>query len=204
MAFKKNQNFVKAQDGFSLMEMLLVVSLVAMIGLALYKATASGLDIWRRSQENQAQEDTLIFLDKITRELRNTVADSYLSFEGRPGHLLIPTIVEVVPDPHSSQSSLENVRQPGYVEYTFDESSGRILRRMGNYGKSLNRALENPQMMAQVKSLRFHYHFDAGDGAISVRDSVNHIPRGVEVEVEYDTERSSQQFHRYIGIPVGS
>src|SRR3989338_2632588 len=60
-----------SKKSFTLIEMLLVTSLMAMIGLAVYHSLVNGMKIWDASTRYTAEEDVALFFDKISQDIRS-------------------------------------------------------------------------------------------------------------------------------------
>ena len=70
-------------EGLTLIEILLVLSLVSIISIALYKALRNGLQVWERSRYLVVEEDIAIFFDKITQDIKNSYFIQRLDLKGR-------------------------------------------------------------------------------------------------------------------------
>lgn len=68
---------------FTLIEMLIVASLLSVTGLAVYHAIANGVRVWEYSRRYSSQEDAVIFFEKITADLQNAYQYSLISFDGK-------------------------------------------------------------------------------------------------------------------------
>ena len=184
------------------METLLVVSLIGMTGLALFKVVDNGLRLWDRSRAVVTSEDAMIFLDRLTEDLHNTVEYSYLSFDGKSSAVQIPTIIEAPPDPLAHLPSKDNISQLGTVGYRWDEGDKTILRTQINYGRSLNHLSgEERTLLEGVVSLKFIYLYNDG-GGWQEKTSVSYIPAAVAIDLEFKNRDSIEHMRRTIWISV--
>ena len=110
----------KFNNAFTLIEMILVVSLISLVGLASFRTIANGLSVWEQSLQIGVEEDLAIFLDKITRDLRNSYKYSLLKFDGTKRTISFPTIVHTREDRRKNYGRLRYVDRMGKVEYYFD------------------------------------------------------------------------------------
>ena len=150
--------------GFTLVEVLLVVSLIAVIGAALYHTLSNGLKIWDRSQRFVIEEDILIFLDKIGQDVRNIFTYSQIGFEGKESYFAFPTTVRILADSKSDFTKGEYINQIGRVKYYFDKRKNRIGRKQANYSQALEGIFkENKVLCNSVTSLEFRYYYP-GEG----------------------------------------
>ena len=105
------------RDAFTLMEMLLVVSLLSVIGLGIFQAVNSGVKIWDRNRQSIIDEDVAIFLDRFSRDLRNALPYSQLTFTGRPERIGFPTLVRARLDEALAGDRGDYMTQIGMHEY---------------------------------------------------------------------------------------
>ncbi len=187
-----------------MLETLLVASLVSLVGAALFQAVTNGLKLWQRSRIVVVEEDALIFFDKLARDLENSVRFSLLSFDGKSRRLIIPTRVQIEPEPRSSFRQDQLTTQLGLVEYSWDAASHAVIRRQSSYGEALARSFGPPQtLVTSVDAMRFRYFADGGDGRASPREAVSYRPLAVEVHLTLKDERGERNLSRFINLPFG-
>ena len=93
----KIKNRPSSPRGFSLIELVIVSSLLVLVSLAVFSVFSGGLKIYRRAQSYQGEKaDILIFLEKMERELRNTFNYSAVNFIGDPEKISFPGIVKKI------------------------------------------------------------------------------------------------------------
>lgn len=204
MGHKKKQNILN-KCGMTLIEILLVVSLVAGISITLYHSLVNGLKVWQKSQLLVAEEDVAVFFDKISFDLKNAVLMSNLRYYGHSTQFGFPAIVKTLADPNSTFTQGEYVDQIGSVEYYFDSFQKTMNRRAANYSLALNRrfGLEST-LIHSVSNATFKYYYFSDQGE-SISDVVlDVIPIGVEIEIELDGQGAKKILKRYIEIPIGS
>jgi hypothetical protein len=183
--------------------MLLVTSLLAVTGLAVYHSLINGLTIWQVSNRYRQEEDIVIFLDRISQDLRNSVDFSLIKFDGKSNKLSFATVVRTLVEPSGPQP--DYVSQIGRVEYSFD--NGAILRRQAAYGQALaNKYGPLRPLVRSLGQVTFSYY---------VIDPTNHIvlknrakdqwPVGVLIEVKFtDKGEKENTFSKLIAIPSGN
>ncbi len=193
---------LRRRHGFTLMETLLVAGLIAMTGLALYQTVDNGIRLWERSQDVLLSEDAMLFLDRLTQDLHNTLDYAFLPFDGKSSRVQIPTVIETPPDPVSHMKTEMNVSQPGTVEYRFDEGTRSIVRSQINYGRSVKHLSgEARALLSDVVSLKFTYLYNDG-GGWQEKQSVGYIPAAVTVDLEFKSVNGIESMRRTIWIPV--
>lgn len=192
--------------GFTLIEVVLVVSLISMVGLAVYHSIANGLRIWERSQRFVGEEDIAIFFDKLSQDLHNAFPYSLISFEGKEDSMSFPTIVRTPADKKRSSRRQDYVDQIGQVKYYFDFMHHSLFRQQANYSQALNRKFGRKQLLATpVQSVRFSYYYDVEDELDIKGPEEGELPSAVQVEVElFDTTGQKTTMMRLIPIPLGT
>jgi type II secretory pathway component PulJ len=200
------KNNARAIKSFTLTEMLLVVSLIAMVSLALYHSIANGLKIWDRSQRFRVEEDIAFFLDKLGVDVHNTFAYSSIPWEGKENEISFPTIVRTLKDKHISSGRIDYVEQIGKVEYLFDKINFALYRRQANYGQAVKKRFGPWQVLAHpVRSVRFSYLSKGEDNGVWERDTQEILPTAVRVDIELVEDSGEiRRITRLISIPAGS
>ncbi len=185
----------------TLLEVLIVVSLIAMIALALYHSLTNGLRIWDKSRQLVVEEDVAIFFDKIRHDLDNTFWYSKIKFEGTEERCSFPTIVHVALD--AERMSYQD--QLGNVEYYFDGLAKKIYRRQASYGEALNGEFGPPQILAKdISRVKFQYIYLTEDEAKYSEQVLEVMPAAIDIEVEFSDRDGRRSFHKVIDIPIGS
>ena len=190
--------------GFTLIEILLTVSLFSICSLAIYNVFSSGVRIWARAEHFAVEEDVSIFLDKLSEDLRNSFYYTGIKFIGTQSRLTIPTFVTTLADERSFLAQEELVTQIGSVRYYFDYEAHSILRAQANYAQALDVHFpEGKVLVRSVNSLRFIYYMPGGKGVQPYSKINEVIPSGVYVEIKYNDGHSEQMMDRFIAIPTG-
>ena len=193
-----------SKTAYTLIEMLLVVSLMGMTGLAVFHAITNGIRVWEYSRRYSAEEDVAIFFEKITADLQNTYRYSQIKFDGRPEKIFIPTIVHVPIDKKSGDKSKEMIDQMGGAEYFFQKGKKTIFRRAANYGQAMDHKFSEARVLAMpVQSLHFSYIFYE-DKEIKVKNSLKgQIPVSIQVDVDFlEVSGRSRRLTRLINLPI--
>lgn len=194
------------QNSYTLIEMLLVVSILSMVSLILFHTLCSGLNIWERSRKFIVEEDIAIFFDKIGQDLRNSFIFSKISFVGKETLVRFPTRIKI-----ARPQDKEVLEQIGEVEYYFGPDKKSLFRRQLSYGQALNHdgteqalrgdAGKERLLLSSVESVRFVYYFLEGNGAILKKETDAARPRGVTVEVEFLDGRRKRSLRKLINLP---
>ncbi len=191
--------------GFSLIEILLVVSLIAMIGLAIYSAFSTGLKVWERGKHFGIEEDIAIFFDHISEELRNSFRFSRIPFYGRSQRLAFVTIVKTLSGSKINAEEDSYISQIGKVEYEFDVLKDQFLKREADYGQAMQgKYSEKGVILKSIRNIEFKYYFLTRQGEWHSTQIVDQLPAVVTIEIEYaDQSGEIQKITRMINIPLG-
>ena len=191
---------ISAKKGFTLVEAVLVVSILSVVGIALFHAFSDGMKIWKRTRTFNAGEDIAIFFDKIEVDLKNAFSYPGLSFRGREEYVHFSTRIKL-PDPDGGGIG----EQIGEVEYAFDPAQNTIVRKEAVYGRALENSFSRQRVLAAaIHSLRFSYYY-AQEGTPQFKDSADQfLPAAVKVEVELLDEQGTRVLKKFINVPMGT
>ncbi len=194
--------------GFTLIEVLMVSSMISMIGLALFQALSNGIDIWKRADRFATEEDVAIFLEKLTRDLRNGFNYSLLDFNGKSAEIIVPTLVQTKIELSSGKVSSQNTTHLGLVKYVFRKADQRIVRLQANYGKALKGKFEKEREVAHhIRSLSFSYFLKEKEGKSlkKLKAQKGVLPQSVLVELDFQEDTGGvRRIVRLIEIPIYS
>lgn len=188
----------------TLVEILLVVSMIAMITTALYNCFFNGMKIWERTREFVVEEDVAVFFDKISSELRNTFIHSQLTMNGNNTRFSFPTIIRVIKDSEKEEEA-EYVDQLGQVEYYYDLIERAFLRRQANYGQAVAERWQKPQkVISKVDFVKFRYVYVTDNEEKISDENLEGVPFGVEIEVGFTDKKGRHVLKRLINLPLNS
>lgn len=189
----------------TLMEILIVVSIVAVVSLSLFNAFSNGLKVWRLSQQLALEEDVAIFLDRLSQDLRNSYLYSKIFFEGNHYNLAFPTRVITKIDFNKGADNPEDVEdQMGRVEYVFEPSRRLLIRREANYSQAMIKVFNEPRIMLEgVDRVEFKYIYLTEDKEIVSDDMLEILPASIKVEVDFSDQFGKRSFEKYVDLPLG-
>ncbi len=189
---------------FTLIELLLVTSLIAALSLAVFMSLSNGLKLWQRTQKAVLAEDITIFFDRFAGDLRNSFNFSTLRMEGDELSFAFPTVVLTKADRASIRASEEYVDQLGRVQYAFDPADGSLVRRQANYSQGLRKMWgEARTLFSGATEIHFRYLPRGSKDFSSSAGAKGELPTGVEVEVRYKEGQEERSLKRFFMIPVG-
>ncbi len=189
---------------FTVIEMTLVISILAMIGLAVNRSVVNSLKLWELSRHFTLEEDAIVFLDKIGVDLRNAFAFSQFNFEGEETRLSIPTLVRVPQDKKISEHSVRYVDQIGKVEYLYDKASHAVIRKQANYSQALKSEFGTQRVVVSpVQALKLSYLVPDGQDYIWKKELDHVLPVAVLVEIQVrERNGDTRTLTRLLDLPI--
>jgi prepilin-type N-terminal cleavage/methylation domain-containing protein len=112
--------FLSRRRGLTLMEVMVTVSLVALIGMTVFSTLNNGLKLWQVVNVVSPDGDVAIFFEKVTQEFENVFVLDRASFQGDNATVTFPT-------------SLKGLRRSGTwsmgaIRYAFDQRAQVLTR----------------------------------------------------------------------------
>lgn len=206
MKFKKMYFFFlfkKSKTAMTFTEMLLVVSLFAVLSISVFQAFSNGLKIWNYGTSTFAEEDISIFLDKISYDLRNMLVFSSIPFIGEKNRIEFAALAMIKSDSRSSEKRMYS-RQIVKVGYGLDKRAKKIFRFLLNYGQALKSIKSSPVSIADnVDQIKFTYFYKEKDGLSKVQRAEIVPPSMIEVSVHYKAKGTMRVMVKRIDIPIG-
>ncbi|MEI7998136.1 MAG: type II secretion system protein [Candidatus Omnitrophota bacterium] len=189
---------------FTLIEVLLVSTLIAIVGIAVFQALSNGIKLWAKAQRLNREAEVAIFLDKMGEDLRSVPIISGIPFKGTDILFSFPAVVMTKADSKSSRSQEGFISQIGAVQYRFDPVEHTVFRRQANYAQAIKRKWaqqENPEVLG-IDELDFHYEIASDKGLLLKSEIGEGIPLGVMVEVYFSDDSGKHQLKRYLSLLV--
>lgn len=189
--------------GITLIELLIVISIVSVICLAIYQLINNGVKVWERSLSTVQEENIALFFEKITQDMRNTFIYSTIPIEGFDSRMSFPTLIkDTVQDADTGEDTF--IEQIGQVEYTFDFNEDCVIRRQWNYGQSMGKEIISGQkVLKDVDQVSFRYIYFKDEGEITTAEAIDVVPSTVEITVKYTDSSGQKVLQKYIDLPVG-
>ncbi len=188
----------KRKVSSTLIELLIVSAILSVVSLAIYGFLNSGLKIWQRINLALPEEDWDIFLNKFTRDLRNTVKFSKIGFLGKTDRLTFATIV--------NSQRLEK-KTIGQVTYEYDPMAKTLSRMELDFSELSSGAGERPvQPIGSLGSFKFQYYiYDKDFQQYTWLDECPKgiIPLAVRINLEISHGKETRELVRTVSIPVG-
>ena len=188
---------MKPRNGFTLVELMVSLSIFSLLAVSVYSVFAGGVGTWRRAQAFSATYQTArLVLDRMGRELGRAVRISGSEFLGGPTRLSFLTVRRPAPLPVKSGSDAATpaVADPAALQaafpirritYVLKEAS--LFRLDESYLEGLQDAHRDPEEMAgPFAGLAFEYAMKDDDKDTDVEwherwDKTETIPSGVKI-----------------------
>ena len=84
----------RSKSGFTLVETLVVVTIFGIIAVGIASTFASGVKLWNRAKNiNFSRAELLLNMEKISRELRQSIYVEKIGFEGTAEEVSFPAVI---------------------------------------------------------------------------------------------------------------
>jgi len=146
---------MRNRRGFTLIEVLLAVSIFAVIAGSLYFSLRSGLLVFQRAEVGLSDQQTIrLVLARIEKDLRNALRYEPIPFEGKGRSLAFPTVIR-------SFERNEVVLYPVKMSYEYRE--GKLMRITEPISDDLKKKKTKETILEDLQSVQFRYGFMSPD-----------------------------------------
>ncbi|MFH1578368.1 MAG: type II secretion system protein GspJ [Candidatus Omnitrophota bacterium] len=194
---RSNPSFL---TGFTLIEMLVVLTMFSLIGLAIFTTLANGINIWQRMNQTVKQDDINIFFDRIAGELRNTFEFSTIGFQGNQDKIAFVTLVTTEGPGGFYETGI------GQVAYFYIKGDEQLNKRVRSYSQTFEGDSGNNQtLLDDVRSLEFAYYFydQKAKEYLWQEECIGEgLPLAVRIKLELRSDQQIEMIIRTIDIPV--
>ena len=189
---------------FTFIEIMLVASLFAILSVAIFGCLLNGIRLADRAQRMMSGEDSLVFFDRISSDLRNTFHFANIDLAGEEARVAFPCVVWTEADRVSMRAAEGLVDQIGRVAYAYDPVRAVIVRRQANYSQAIAGSWGPEAVLVKgVTRLRFRYFHGVSMDAATHIEPGDDLPSGVEIELAVTVAGEERVFKRYIAVPAG-
>jgi len=197
----------KPDAGLTLIELLLAMALSISIGVSVYKAFSSGVEIWEWNRTARVSGDASIFIERIADDLRNSMNYTSVPFEGSGSRISFfvhnTGYLFHAPD-NISSSGDEEADAICKIEYDFDPSKNRFTRRQYDHN-SVDKG-KGRVTVQNIDAARFIFYLqDPEKGDVMPVSAWNGVlPRAVAVEITIKDKYGKERlFTKILDIPDG-
>lgn len=148
------------RSGFTLVELLIVLSLLAAISLAVYGGLAAGVRVWKSIDASINEIDFMMGWKRFRKDLVNHLSLHGIGFYGTPYEISFPGLVAV-----KDAEGLTH-QEIGRIRYHFDKSNRNLCREAITY-PNLVRGLGSDcqPVISSVKDVTIKYYGKKGGPA---------------------------------------
>ena len=191
--------------GFTLVEMLVTLSMLALVGMTAVAILSGGLRVWERlqNQETVGQQVSLA-LESVRREIHNAQLFRPIPFKGEYDSFSFPALVERVLEDGTV------LQEVGRVGFFLDEGRNQLCRSRLPYRLLRGILLRENRapLVGGIQRLRFSYYGeDLSTGDFAWKDSwfFEEPPLAVKMELGYRETPKGKILTRLliVGLPVG-
>lgn len=211
-------------NGFTLVEILVAVTIFAIIGVGLYSALATGIITWRKGEVGSTiYQEARLALGRISVELRNSIRyndEKFNVFEGGVDSIKFATVLNTA-DPGEEDKEFEVCEVSYYLDESPTSKIKSLFRRVETIPESFEETRRDGEEVASfVEAIKFSYIYRQGEGppyeyewkdewvqpeGEEEEEEDGKIPRAVKIELTLKDESSNKEipFAKIITIPTG-
>ena len=194
-------------NGFTFIELMVAISIFAIVAVVIYSTFGSGLSAWRKTEKAQRlHQDIRLALDKMACDLENAILysekDEFCNFLGEKNKISFYALVDVF----QAMPAHPELRK---ITYSLDESNHILQRLEQTFAESEQKMQEQkPQeIIAHIGNLNLLYCYEDEDAEPPYKwmDTWNfrkRIPQGIKIELEIGA-KEKLIFTKYVFIPTG-
>ena len=172
----------KNRRGFTLLETILVVSLLSVVSLAIMPSFLQGLRVFDRFATVSEDMELAVLIERLTHDLRNGIEYSPVPWSSSAASLNFPSM--------TAQTPADNDIVPTLIGYRYDADTKKVIRSSSLY--PYNAVSENRVLAGNVQSLQFDL----------IRNREDKAPSRVTVSVQYGDGTDTRFFKKSIVIPA--
>ena len=206
-------NFIQLdkRDGhyaFTLIELLISATLMALVSVAVYSVFSNGMMAWHRGNRDRIYLWNIRQINqKLTEELRNVFKFSNIAFEGTKDSIRFPALIPVV-----LAEGKKSYNEVGRIAYFYDKKKAILYKEEKTYQEvfSKDKIDRRKIVIRHVKKLEFSYcYFDNATGKYKWKDDwkieeQSSIPQAVKIKLIFENEGKLQEYDSTIFIPIGT
>ena len=168
--------------GFTLIELLIVAMLAAGMMMSISHALVQGIKIYNRICYARGYEDASFFMEKMTRDLKNSVNFSQIPFEAMPNSLSFGML----------EAAGAAAAKPVQVTYQYDAEKKRVMRFQGApFFEEKISPRSGTVVLDGVQGLKFEF-----------KPGRNALPNMIEVILKVGQGRDATELRKEILIPI--
>lgn len=192
-------------SGFSLIELLIVVSMTVFLSVGVFAVFSQGLKVWKRAMAVKPAVDVDIVFEKLSSDIRNALSGEKAEFKGgRNGMSFWSIKGEALIGDEAS------IGRAKYIHYEFDPARKRLMKseetlqnRLSPKYSSDNQAFR--QIADTIKDCSFEYYHENTEKRLYQWKSFWNYkctPKAIRVSLKYDDEYSVVNYTKVVSLPA--
>ena len=206
-------SIVRRSGGFTLVELLVTAAILGIVALAVISSFASGLKVYERVESRtRTRPDILLSLEKMERDLRNTIPSSEIDFTGEKESVSFAAL--------TAEGNL------GRILYYLKGARDLLTREEQDYPRAVSKIKKGKgrvKELVSVKDIDFSYYYrdpdteeykwkdtwkveeeaTTDDGRRTTDEEEGRVPLGVKIKLTYKEGAEYVTLTRAVLIPVG-
>jgi hypothetical protein len=177
---------------------------VSVLAVASFMMLSSGIDLWKRFEAMQIEDDTRIFIDKFKKDIGAMSKYKNIRINGNSSQLTFPCFVVSEFDPSWQDKEEKSLRQITEIIYKYkstDDSVERYSRKLYKEKKDMTIVLRD------VKRFKFFYYYKS-DAKQDLKQyntlEEGVIPKFIKIEVQYVYKGKEKEFSEIIEVPIAN
>ncbi|MDP8293070.1 MAG: prepilin-type N-terminal cleavage/methylation domain-containing protein [Candidatus Orphnella occulta] len=202
----------KRDCAFTLIEILISVTIASLVAVAIYSIFTNGINAWRKGNENKAYARKLrLVSEKMTSEIRNVFEFSMIAFEGKEDFFMFPALIPQAEDRSGDMSA--EYSQVGRIAYFYDNRKDAFCKEVKALPEVLNEEEigDGEVLIEDVNGLKIGYcYLDNVSGEYKWKEDWNKeeqdtIPQALTIEISFNKDvMKNDKFSKTIFIPMGT
>jgi prepilin-type N-terminal cleavage/methylation domain-containing protein len=186
--------------GFTFVEMIVAIMIVAMLGVAVYTTFSQGVRLWTRTAKDRGEWKLDLWVEKITGDIRNSFWDAKVPFKGAPTEFSFATLAR---DPGDARREVF----PVSLRYFFNPKRKVVeAQRTAFENVLVPRSASKNSALSLEKVVAFeveYYGYDPKSKVYSWRSHWNKdcFPEAVKITIEPE-QMSHRKWTRMISMPA--
>ena len=193
----------KGLRGFTLLELLIAVTIFSIVAVAIYSSFNVGIRAWRKAENSyKVRQEARHALNTIGRELRSAINSTAMSFEGSSNYVSFCRTMKIS-NPQGGYS--EGIFK---ITYTFEAEDKAVYYILQTYGESAKGETGTKSLLASgVLDFKLQYAYLDLDMVVWKDEWKElNIPLGVKVSLSYPSQSEGQvvEYSETFFIPTGT
>ncbi|OGW79806.1 MAG: hypothetical protein A3G33_02855 [Omnitrophica bacterium RIFCSPLOWO2_12_FULL_44_17] len=194
----------RSPKGFSLIELLIAVSIISFLGVVIYSALSQGLKIWKRTTVEKPEINVELMLEKFASDLRNASNNSIGRFAGEEKAVRFLVLGTSLKSPENEGG----IPMPYQVRYEFDAGKGIFRKVQTDYRDLLYQTGEKAGIEVEkinLKDCRIRYYYYNAEENSAIWKSLwqeECLPRAVKIDMGYSTQYGVRTVTKTIAVPA--